>query len=162
MTQKPHLLWLYLSDFFGWWLAEFLWSWPICWCHLMGSTTSINHFRGQKPLKKYSKYAHFCLKCSRSNSGRPCGAIKPYLPKNIVSEGTFLFSTHCRAIASTCSFLAFKKGIWLQILLYLSLYVVISTLASPCYLCFVYAKYISLGHNFGEKKCLGSVTPQGP
>ena len=148
---KPHLLWLYLSDFFGWWLAEFLWSWPICWCHLMASTTSINHFRGQKPLKKYSKYAHFCLKCSRSNSGRPCGAIKPYLPKNIVSEGTFLFSTHCRAAATTCPFWAYKKGIYLQILLNLGLYVVISILVLPCHLWLIYVQNTSMWLNFAEK-----------
>ena len=66
--------------------------------------------------------------------GRHCAAVKPYLPKNIVSEGTFLFSTHCRAAATTCPFWAYKKGIYLQILLNLGLYVVITILASPYYL----------------------------
>ena len=83
--------------------------------------------------------------------GRNCAAMKHYLPKNIVSEGTFLFSKHCRAIASTCPFRGLKKSICLQIMLNLALYVVISILAFPCHLCFIYAKYMSMGHILGEK-----------
>ena len=160
---KPHFLWLYLSDFYGWWFAGFLWPWPTFWCHLMTSTTYITPFRGKKPLKKCPKYAHFCLKWSKTHGVRSCAAIKPYLPKNIVSEGTFMFSKHCRAIASTCPFRGLKKSICLQIMLNLALYVVISILASPCHLLMFYiCKIYFRGTYFGWKKYLGSLTPKGP
>ena len=58
--------------------------------------------------------------------------------------------------------LRMKKGICLQIMLNLGIYVVISILASPYHLLLIYVKYISIGLNFAEKNVWGLRPPRVP
>ena len=92
------------SNLHGWCLAGLLWSWPTCWSHLLASMASTIHSRSQKPTKKCPKKSCFCILCLKTKGVRPRGAVQPYVPKNIVYEGTFSFKTLCPPIANTFSF----------------------------------------------------------